>query len=196
MEASHCRPRREPFVRCNASPWCARGGGTASAVTEGIRTSDHRQLTTLSQPMAASSPSQGSLWCGAMGRLVRAAACGHAALQLVRSAVVGGNRRCPRAAIKAAPTARFQFFRRGGVYSRPRFVGGDVPIDPRRVGGLVRSAVIGGNRRCPNTSPSRCARHLPARGGFWYGISYHHVSPGHWRKKIALGGGHPGRSVR
>ena len=33
-------------MRCNASPWCARGGGTASAVTEGIRTSDHRQLTT------------------------------------------------------------------------------------------------------------------------------------------------------
>ena len=35
-----------------------------------------------------------------------------------------------------------------------------------------------GNRSCPNTSPSRCARHLPSRGGFWYGISYHHVSPG------------------
>jgi len=36
---------------------------------------------------------------GCLGSLVRAAAWGHAALQLVRSAVVGGNRRCPRAAI-------------------------------------------------------------------------------------------------
>ena len=68
----------------------------------------------------------------AMGRLVRAAACGHAALQLVRSAVVGGNRRCPRAAIKAAPTARFQFFRRGGVYSPPADCRGRFRIDPYR----------------------------------------------------------------
>src|SRR5699024_1296124 len=36
-----------------------------------------------------------------------------------------------RAAIKAAPTAHFQFFRRGGVYSPPADCRGRFRIDPR-----------------------------------------------------------------
>ena len=85
----------------------------------------------------------------AMGRLVRAAACGHAALQLVRSAVIGRNRHCPA---------------------------GGSEIRPYRRGAVCRG-------RCPHrpavqwqTSP--LPKHLPSRGGFWFGISYHHYSPG------------------